>query len=310
MSEALIILVLAWIADWLLGDPMWLPHPIVYYGKWIAYGEKKLNKGNGRKVKGAVFAVCSIVLSFLLSFIVLYLIRQYTYSAVYVLVSALLLFFCLAGTTLIREVRWVFLAVDESLEKGRKQVARIVGRDTQNLSAQEVRAAALETLAENLSDGVIAPLFWFALLGVPGALMYKMVNTLDSMIGYQNPRYKDFGCWAARIDDAFNFIPARITAYLMAIVSGKPLLPLLKFIHKFGRCHASPNSGWPESALAGILDCRFGGPHDYFGELFYKPYIGTNPRAFVTRDMEIAVRINRRAEILFVILIAILYTFY
>ena len=310
MSEALIILVLAWIADWLLGDPMWLPHPIVYYGKWIAYGERKLNKGNGRKVKGAVFAVCSIVLSFLLSFIVLYLIRQYTSSAVYVFVSALLLFFCLAGTTLIREVRWVFLAVDESLEKGRKQVARIVGRDTQNLSAQEVRAAALETLAENLSDGVIAPLFWFALLGVPGALMYKMVNTLDSMIGYQNPRYKDFGCWAARIDDAFNFIPARITAYLMAIVSGKPLLPLLKFIHKFGRCHASPNSGWPESALAGILDCRFGGPHDYFGELFYKPYIGTHPRAFVTRDMEIAVRINRSAEILFVILIAILYTFY
>lgn len=310
MSEALIILVLAWIADWLLGDPMWLPHPIVYYGKWIAYGEKKLNKGNGRKAKGAVFAVCSIVLSFLLSFIVLYLIRQHTSSAVYVLVSALLLFFCLAGTTLIREVRWVFLAVDESLEKGRKQVARIVGRDTQNLSAQEVRAAALETLAENLSDGVIAPLFWFALLGVPGALMYKMVNTLDSMIGYQNPRYKDFGCWAARIDDAFNFIPARITAYLMAIVSGKPLLPLLKFIHKFAHCHASPNSGWPESALAGILDCRFGGPHDYFGELFYKPYIGTNPRAFVTHDMEIAVRINRLAEILFVILIAILYTFY
>lgn len=310
MSEALIILVLAWIADWLLGDPMWLPHPIVYYGKWIAYGEKKLNKAGNRKAKGAVFAVCSIVLSFLLSFTVLYLIRQHTFSAVYVLVSALLLFFCLAGTTLIREVRWVFLAVDESLEKGRKQVARIVGRDTQNLSAQEVRAAALETLAENLSDGVIAPLFWFALLGVPGALMYKMVNTLDSMIGYQNPRYKDFGCWAARIDDAFNFIPARITAYLMAIVSGKPLLPLLKFIHTFAHCHASPNSGWPESALAGILDCRFGGPHDYFGELFYKPYIGTNPRPFVTRDMEIAVRINRRAEILFVILIAILYTFY
>lgn len=310
MNETLIILVLAWVADWLLGDPMWLPHPIVYYGKWIAHGEKKWNRGNNRKAKGAVFAVCSIVLSFLLSFTVLYLIRQHTSSAVYVLVSALLLFFCLAGTTLIREVRWVFLAVDESLENGRKQVARIVGRDTQNLSAQEVRAAALETLAENLSDGVIAPLFWFALLGVPGALMYKMVNTLDSMIGYQNPRYKDFGCWAARIDDAFNFIPARLTAYLMAVVSGKPLFRLLKFIHKFGRCHASPNSGWPESALAGILDCRFGGPHDYFGELFYKPYIGTHPRAFVTRDMEIAVRINRSAEILFVILIAILYTFY
>jgi adenosylcobinamide-phosphate synthase len=196
----------------------------------------------------------------------------------------------------------VFLALDESLEKCRKQVARIVGRDTQNLTAQEVRKAALETLAENLSDGVIAPLFWFLLLGVPGALMYKMVNTLDSMIGYQNAKYKDFGCWAAHIDDAFNYLPARITSLLMALVSGKKLVPLLKFIRKYSRCHASPNSGWPESALAGILNCRFGGPHDYFGEVFYKPYIGENERELTTKDMQVATRINRKAEILFVVL--------
>lgn len=310
MNTVLIILILAWAADWLLGDPSWLPHPIVAYGKWISFWEKKLNKSQHRKAKGAIFAVCSVMLSFLAAFIILSLIRQYTFTAVYVLSSVLLLFFCLAGTTLIREVRWVFLAVDESLEKGRKQVARIVGRDTQNLSAQEVRAAALETLAENLSDGVIAPLFWFTLLGVPGALMYKMVNTMDSMIGYQNERYKDFGCWAAKIDDAFNYIPARITAYLMAIVSGKSLRKILPFIHRYAHCHASPNSGWPESALAGILDCRFGGPHDYFGEVFYKPFIGTNHREFCTHDMEIAVRINRLSEILFVILIAIFHTLY
>ena len=121
-----------------------------------------------------------------------------------------MIFFCLAGTTLIREVRDVFTALDRSLEEGRAQVARIVGRDTSELSAQEVRTAALETLAENLSDGVIAPLFWLALLGVPGMAAYKMVNTLDSMIGYRTERYRAFGCWAAHIDDVANFLPARL----------------------------------------------------------------------------------------------------
>ena len=188
------------------------------------------------------------------------------------LISAVLIFYCLAGTTLIREVRQVFLALDRSLEEGRTQVARIVGRDTSDLSAQEVRTAALETLAENLSDGVIAPLFWLAVLGVPGMVAYKMVNTLDSMIGYKTERYKDFGCWAARIDDVANYIPARLTALLMvlphAIVSGQ--WSVFTFVRRYGLMHASPNSGYPEAALAGILNCRFGGPHYYFGELFDK----------------------------------------
>lgn len=300
-----IILSGAWILDLVLGDPANIPHPIVYFGKWIAWGERNLNKGTKRLFKGALFSLSSILLTYVVFASIMHLLQLWN-SIAYTLVGIILLFFSLAGTTLIKEVRDVFLALDESLEKGRKQVARIVGRDTQNLSAQEVRTAALETLAENLSDGVIAPLFWFLLLGVPGALMYKMVNTLDSMIGYQNERYKDFGCWAARIDDAFNFIPARLTALLMAIVSGKRFLPLMRFILKFSRNHASPNSGWPESALAGVLDCRFGGPHDYFGELFYKPYIGTNARPLTTQDMKIATRINRRAEILFVGILLIL----
>ena len=126
-------------------------------------------------------------------------------------VQILLIFYCLAGTTLVREVRMVFKAVDRSLEEGRMQVARIVGRDTSALSAQEVRTAALETLAENLSDGVVAPLFWYLLLGVPGMLAYKMVNTLDSMVGYKNERYRRFGCFAARLDDVANYIPARLS---------------------------------------------------------------------------------------------------
>lgn len=300
-----IILIGAWISDLMLGDPANIPHPIVYFGKWIAWGEKRLNKGSQRLLKGALFSAGSTLLTYFIAASILRFIQSWSLVA-YVIISVILLFFCLAGTTLIREVKDVFLALDESLEKGRAQVARIVGRDTQNLSAQEVRTAALETLAENLSDGVIAPLFWYLLLGVPGALTYKMVNTFDSMVGYQNERYKDFGCWAAKTDDVFNYIPARLTALCMVLVSGKRILTLLKFVLKFSRNHASPNSGWPESALAGILECRFGGPHDYFGELFYKPYIGTNARPLYTSDMRIAVGINRKAEVLFICIMLVI----
>ena len=254
--------------------------------------------------KGAVMAVCFILLVF---FVVWGLKRLLPNMVLWLILDTIIIFFCLAGTTLIREVREVFLALDRSLDEGRQQVARIVGRDTSQLSAQEVRTAALETLAENLSDGVIAPLFWFALLGTPGMLAYKMVNTLDSMIGYRTERYKDFGCWAAHIDDVANFIPARLTALLMVIASGR--LSLLKFVWKNGRKHASPNSGYPEAALAGILNCRFGGPHYYFGELFDKPFIGENDRELTTADMHTAVRINRTAELLMLALTSVVVLF-
>ena len=301
---AILPLFVGWMLDIIFGDPAKLPHPIVWFGKAIAFFEHRLNKGSHRKTKGALVAISLIVSVF----IVTYLIRHYLYLLPSItgrgwgwVFDSIIIFFCLAGTTLIREVRQVFLAVDRSLEEGRKQVARIVGRDTTELSAQEVRTAALETLAENLSDGVIAPLFWLAILGLPGMMAYKMVNTLDSMIGYKTERYKDFGCWAAHIDDIANYIPARLTALLMAIAS--PRKGLLRFIWRNGRRHASPNSGYPEAALAGILNCRFGGPHYYFGQLFDKPYIGENERELTTVDMKHAVRINRIAEVLMVFLV-------
>jgi cobalamin biosynthesis protein CobD len=202
------------------------------------------------------------------------------------------------------EVKNVFVAVDKSEEEGQKQVARIVGRDTSKLSSQQIRTAALETLSENLSDGVIAPLFWYLILGVPGMITYKMINTLDSMIGYKNYRYKDFGCWAAYIDDIANYVPARLTAILMVVVSGK--LSLFSFVKKYGRNHASPNSGFPEAALAGILNCRFGGPNSYFGQLIDKPYIGDMDKIITFADMEIALEINLKSEILMIVLIVIL----
>ena len=307
MTSALILilpLLLGWLLDFIFGDPSRLPHPIVWFGKMISWGEHRLNKGSHRMTKGAMMAVCFILLVF---FAVWEFKRLIPNMILWLVLDTIIIFYCLAGTTLIREVREVFLALVRSLDEGRQQVARIVGRDTSQLSAQEVRTAALETLAENLSDGVIAPLFWFALLGTPGMLAYKMVNTLDSMIGYRTERYKDFGCWAAHIDDVANYIPARLTALLMVIASDK--LSLMKFVWKNGRKHASPNSGYPEAALAGILNCRFGGPHYYFGELFDKPFIGENDRELTTKDMHTAVRINRTAELLMLALTSVVVLF-
>lgn len=297
-------LLLAWLLDRWLGDPTWLPHPVVAFGRAISFCEHRLNKGRGRFLKGMLTAVVLVALTYLLTCALLRGASFYVSPWLEAALEVILIFFCLAGTTLVREVREVFRALDRSLEDGRRQVARIVGRDTQALSAQEVRTAALETLAENLSDGVIAPLFWYLLLGVPGMMMYKMINTLDSMIGYRNERYRRFGCFAARLDDVANYIPARLTALLMVGVSGRPAV--WKFVQRYGRKHASPNSGYPEAALAGILDCRFGGPHDYFGEEVWKPYIGENDRPLTTQDMERAVRINRRAEVCMVLLIVLI----
>ena len=299
---AILPLLIGWLLDLLLGDPIWLPHPVVWFGKAIAACEHKLNRGNFRKAKGAFVAIVLIALVFALTWFLRRLLLPLP-SYLLLILDAIIIFYCLAGTTLIREVREVFLALDRSLDEGRKQVARIVGRDTSELSAQEVRTAALETLAENLSDGVIAPLFWLAILGTPGMLAYKMVNTLDSMIGYKTERYKAFGCWAAHIDDIANYIPARLTALLMILATGE--LGRLRFVWKNGRNHASPNSGYPETALAGILNCRFGGPHYYFGELFDKPFIGENDRLLTTADMKKAVRVNRTAEVMMILLVAL-----
>ena len=318
-------LLTGWALDIIFGDPSRLPHPVVYMGRWISMGEHRLNRGKRKRLKGAVFAVSSILMTFGIMWLLTEALRMLTdsydtgwaFPLLSYAVGSLCVFFCLAGKTLRREVRMVFGKLELGLDEGRRQVARIVGRDTQSLSRQEVSTATLETLAENLSDGVIAPLFWFALLGVPGMMAYKMINPLDSMIGYQNKRYKDFGCWAARIDDIANYLPARLTALLMILAgwgymqfsrshSRRSLAYYLQTTRRYSRCHASPNSGWPEAALSSLLDCRFGGPHDYFGELFYKPYIGSNARAITFSDMTSSLHICLAAEIIAVVAAAAL----
>jgi len=302
VSYTIIGLLIGFGLDQLFGDPEKLPHPIVGFGHLISFGEKHLNKGKFLFAKGAIMTFILVISVFLITLLFINIAINYGYIF-NLLLTALIVFYCLSARTLRREVRMVFVALEQSTDAGRKQLSRIVGRDTATLEPQQIRSAALETLAENLSDGVIAPLFWFALLGAPGMLAYKMINTLDSMIGYKNDRYFYFGKFAARLDDVANYIPARITALLMLLVTAN--LSKTTFVLKNGSQHSSPNSGYPEAALAAILNCRFGGPNSYFGKVVDKPFIGSNNRLLVLDDMQSAVKINRYCEVIMVQLVSL-----
>ena len=295
-------LLIGFTLDQLLGDPEKLPHPIVGFGHLISFGEKRLNKGKYLFAKGAIMTLILVTSIYLATKLFINITTNYNYIF-NLLLTAIIAFYCLSARTLRHEVRQVFEALEQSTNAGRKQLSRIVGRDTATLEPQQIRSAALDTLAENLSDGVIAPLFWFALLGAPGMLAYKMINTLDSMIGYKNDRYFYFGKFAARLDDVANYVPARITAFLMLLSANK--LSKTDFVIKNGNRHSSPNSGYPEAALAAILNCRFGGPNSYFGKIVDKPFIGNNDRLLVLDDMQSAVKINRYCEVIMVQLISI-----
>lgn len=292
-----------WILDRILGDPPKMPHLIVGFGHLIGWGEKQLNHGNHRRQKGALMAIFLILFAYL----AVYALLHFTPIWLSAPISYLLVYYCLAGTTLIKEVAAVFKQLEISLQAGRNQLSRIVGRDTSELSKNECKTAALETLSENLSDGVIAPLFWFALLGIPGMVAYKMINTLDSMIGYKNERYHNFGYLAAKIDDLANYLPARLTAFLMLVVNKRT--DLTKTVFTEGQKHTSPNSGYPEAALALLLGIQFGGSHYYSGKLVHKPTIGTEQKDIDSADLAIALQTNRNAESLFMLLITLPYLF-
>ena len=293
------ILITAFLLDLALGDPRWLPHLIVLFGNAIAKGEKTLNKGNYRFAKGVLLTIGLVSITFVLPFLLFQYLEDF--RAIYFLLATTLLFYCLANKTLASEGLAVFKALKEKgLEAGRQRVAWIVGRETQHLSEQQVRIATLETLSENLSDGVIAPLCYFFILGVPGAMAYKMINTFDSMIGYKNERYEQFGKFAAKLDDVANFLPARLTAIVMLLVAFKP--QGIAWVWREGKKHSSPNAGYPEAALAYILNCRFGGPNTYHGKIVEKPYIGNHDRKIQHQEIHQVVSINYKSSILFIAL--------
>lgn len=300
LSPFIAALILGYIADLLFGDPEKMPHPVRLFGNLIATGEKRLNTGSHRFIKGMLLAILLTGGTFIIFFFAdQYLHQVNRYAAI--AFNALFVYFGLANKSLIDESRNVFKKLIISLDAGRQQVARIVGRETKNLTTQQVKTAVFETMSENLSDGVIAPLFFYAIGGVPAMMAFKMISTLDSMIGYRNARYEQFGKFSARMDDVVNYIPARITVLLLAVASLN--YKALSFAVKYGRCHKSPNSGYPEAALAGILNCRFGGPNYYHGELVEKPYIGENARDIEDNEINKVVYLNQACAFLFIVII-------
>lgn len=294
-------LLLGYGLDLLIGDPERLPHPVRFFGTLIYQGEKSLNRGSGRLWKGAFLAILLCIGTYLFFHITsAMLLSLHPYA--YLIFSTVFVFYGLANRGLIDEGKKVFAVLhEEGLEAGRRQLSRIVGRDTSALTPQQIRIAVLETMSENLSDGVIAPLFYYAVAGLPGMMAYKMINTLDSMIGYRNSRYELFGKVAARLDDAANFLPARLTALLMVGTSWS--WRGLQFIFKYGHQHKSPNAGYPEAALAGILDTRFGGPNVYHGKLVDKPFIGSNSREIEHSEIKRVITINQLCCFFAVVLI-------
>lgn len=293
MEQALLLIIplaIGYLLDLFIGDPEKLPHPVRVFGNLIYKGEQLLNKPKRRFLKGMLLALVLCLLTFF-SFKVTIDLLLSLHPYLYLLFTSIFVFYGLANKGLIDEGREVFqVLLTQGLEAGRKQLSRIVGRDTSQLSPQQIRIAVLETMSENLSDGVIAPLLYYALAGIPGMMTYKMINTMDSMLGYRSERYEQFGKLAARLDDVANFVPARITALLMALVS--LCWQAIVFVLKYGNKHKSPNAGYPEAALAGILNCRFGGPNVYHGVLVDKPYIGERNRAIEHQEIYRVSRIN------------------
>ena len=294
------------VLDTLFGDPPWLPHPVVLMGKAISALEKRLRARlpqtpQGELLGGAVVAFTLPVGTFLLTSLVCLGAAKLSPW----LGLAVQMFWCgqaLAAKGLAQESTNVYRAlIKPDLPAARKAVSRIVGRDTQNLTLEGVTKAAVETVAENASDGVIAPLLYMLLGGAPLALTYKAINTMDSMLGYKNEKYLYFGRTAAKLDDAANYLPSRLAGLLWcaaAALTGNSPKGAWRIWRRDRRCHASPNSAQTESACAGALGVQLAGPAYYFGEYYAKPTIGDPLRPIEPEDIRRANRMMYAESVL------------
>jgi adenosylcobinamide-phosphate synthase len=283
---------LAYLLDLLLGDPPGWPHPVRLLGRIMQYWESTLYQDRVRA--GALFWLAVMGTVFVLFFGVL-LIMALTPPWAGVAVLTYCLYAGLATRSLHQESHKVEAALGRGdLEGARAHLAMIVGRETAHLSPEDMRRAAIETVAENLADGVVAPMFFILILGLPGLFFYKAANTMDSMVGYKNYWYARFGKVAARVDDVLNFIPARLTALLMiptAALLGLDWRGACRILWRDRSHAASPNAGWPEAAMAGALGVRLGGPSIYFGRLVEKPFIGEANQSLDRKRYRQAVRV-------------------
>lgn len=297
------LLLFAMLLDAALGEPKWLwaklPHPAVLMGRAVGYCDARFNTGSQKRLNGIVTLIGLVFAAGLLGYLLSLL-----GGIVTIIIAAILL----AQKSLAQHVSNVASGLRMSLNEGRRQVAMIVGRDTRTMDQSAVARGAIESAAENLSDGVIAPAFWFLVGGLPGLLIYKIVNTADSMVGYRTEKHGDFGWAAARFDDLLNLIPARLTTILIALPAG--VISHLKLIQKDARLHRSPNAGWPESAMARALNIALSGPRSYEGQMQNFPWVnGSGNRTPDATTIENAVAMLWKAwgVLLIVVLVIALF---
>lgn len=317
--KAMIMMLMAILLDILVGDPANWPHPISLIGQWIKVQEKWLrSKKKATVIGGGLLFIGTIVpMTIVITFILE--VAELVNPIVKDSVTVYLLFTSLAATCLRKEVMKVGKALrEEGLIAGRKALSYLVGRDTKELSQEEVIKGAVETAAENTIDGVLAPLFYMvigAMIGYPVQVVfiYKAINTLDSMVGYIQEPFKDIGRISAKVDDIANYIPARIGSAMMWLVGGirfKSLKRGLKIWQRDCRNHKSPNAGHPESVVAGVLGIQLGGTHTYFGKVLYKPTIGDAMRTVTVEDLDATTKIMYMSEGLMVVIILVVGSLY
>ncbi len=293
--------------DLLFGDPVWLYHPVRLIGNWISWGERQLRKvcGTHLTAAGGVLWVLTAGMALVIPFGLLAL-AGWIHPALRFLLETFWCFQILAAKCLASESRKVYDRLKaRDLSGARKAVSMIVGRDTEKLTEEGVTKAAVETVAENTSDGVTAPLIYLLIGGAPLGFLYKAVNTMDSMLGYKNDRYLYFGRIPAKMDDVFNYIPARVTALLMTIsafLTGLDGKNAWKIYRRDRKKHASPNAAQTESVCAGALGVRLAGDAVYFGKLYKKEFIGDALRSIEPEDIIRTGRLMYAAELLTLIL--------
>ncbi len=309
MPDIIWALILGYGLDLILGDPEWLYHPVRLIGRFISFMEKKLRARGGDLRKSAVLLTASTVLASAAAATVIILFAGLFGRWPRLICMALLDWMGIAVTSMAREARGVKRALHESVKAGRKQVSRIVGRDTQKLSAEEIVKATVETVSENTTDGVVSPLIYAALGGPVLLWAFKAASTLDSMVGYLDEKYRDIGWSSAKLDDVLNYVPARITAPLMcaaAFIAGLDAKNALRIVRRDHANHLSPNCAWSEAAAAGALHIQLGGTHTYFGKTVVKPTIGDADRPAVPEDITKANRLLFVTSLLAVCVITVI----
>lgn len=310
--ELVYVVLLGFLIDLILGDPPWMPHPVIYIGRLISLCEKILRKvfpktERGEIIAGFFLTVTVIGISTVLPYFVLYCFEYVNPWIKY----ALEVFWCwqiFASKSLAKAAKQVRNEIEKNdIKEARKYVSYIVGRDTQALDFKQIIKAVCETVAENTSDGIIAPMFYLIIGGVPMGFFYKAGNTLDSMVGYKNEKYLNFGKVSAVFDDILNFIPARITGFVMCIASflcGLNGKNAFKIFFRDRRNHVSPNAGNPESACAGALGVELLGDASYFGKVYKKKTIGDALKEIENSDIEKTNRLMYASAVLSLILMA------